>query len=353
VPADDQFDPDTAVDALYARPLDEFIAARDAAVRQATDSGDRLGAARVKRLPKPSVAAWVINQVAREHPDEIAALADLGDELRAATQERDRGRIRALDHLRRERTEGLVRTVREAGEVGGRQVSSAVLDRLTETLTAAVMDPDAAAAVRAGRLSRALQHVGFGIVDEQGEEAELVTLHLVRSDAGAGSAAAGSAKADGADADANAEAGTSEEGSKARRAKDPPKAERRKEKPSAADADQADAGGEAEAERAAAEQAVEETSARVDQLEERRDEIRDRLRAADAEIERGEDEVERLDQELARLAAERDAARQTLDDAKETADEARTDLEAVEDELDDAVERAAEARRRRREARGR
>jgi hypothetical protein len=343
VPADDQFDLDTAVDALYARPLDEFIAARDAAVRQATDSGDRLGAARVKRLRKPSVAAWVINQVAREHPDEIGALAALGDELRAATQDRDRARIRALDHLRRERTDALVRAVREAGEMGGRSVSSAVLDRMTESLTAAVMDPDAAAVVRAGRLSRALQHVGFGIVDEEGEEAELVELRPATSEAGRPEDAGGP-EGDGRPraAGRSKAAGASKAEASNRTGRSTPK-----EAPAAGETDPA------EADLVAAEHAVEETSARVDELEARRDEIRERLRAADEVIDRREDEVERLDRELERLTAERDAASEALDDARETADEARTDLEALEDELDDAVDRAAEARRRRREARGR
>lgn len=301
MPADDPTDLDAAVDALYTRPLDEFVAARDAAVRQAVDRGDRLGAERVRRLPKPSVAAWVINHVARDHPQEIEALADLGDELRAATEDRDRGRIRALDHLRRERTEALVRTVREAGEVGGRPVSAAVLDRLTETLTAAVMDPDAAAAVRAGRLSRALQHVGFGVVDEQGEEADLVALRPPASGA--------------VDTAATDHAGA--------------------------------------ADLAAAERAVDETSAKVDELEARRDDAHDRVRAADEQVTRGEDDVARLDRELERLVAERDAARRALDDARAVADEARAGLTAVEDELDDAEERAAEARRLRREARRR
>lgn len=344
MPADDQFDLDTAVDALYARPLDEFVAARDAAVRQATDSGDRLGAARVKRLRKPSVAAWVINQVARAHPDEFGALAQLGDELRAATQDRDRARIRALDHLRRERTDALVRAVREAGEVGGRSVSSAVLDRMTETLTAAVMDPDAAAVVRAGRLSRALQHVGFGIVDEEGEEAELVELRPAMSDAG------GSEDAGGPEDEERPRAAGRSKGTGRPRAAGASKGTGRSKQKETPATDKTDS---AEADLVAAEQAVEETSARVDELEARRDEIRERLRTADAVIERGEDEIERLDQELERLTAERDAASQALDDARETAEEARTDLEALEDELDDAVERAAEARRRRREARGR
>lgn len=333
MPAHEPTDLDAAIDALYTRPLDEFIAARDAAVRQITDGGDRLSAERVKRLPKPSVAAWVINNVAREHPEEVGALADLGDELRAATRDRDRGRIRALDHLRRERTEALVRTVREAGEVGGRPVSAAVLDRLTETLTAAVMDPDAAAVVRAGRLARALQHVGFGIVDEQGEEAELVALHVVR---------------DGAEDEAGGRAGPA-----ATKRASTKRASAKRASAKGSRAEPAPTKPDPAAALTAAERAVEETSAHVDRLEARRDEVRERLRAADAAVEHGQHEVERLDEELERLTAERDAALRAIDDARGTAEEARADLDAVEDELDDAVERAADARRRRREARGR
>lgn len=298
----DPFDLDAVVDALYTQPLDGFIAARDAAARQAADGGDKLGAERVKRLPKPSVAAWVINHVVRERHEDVAALTAVGDELRAATQDRDRARIKALDHLRRERTESLVHVVRDAGEVDGRPVSAAVLDRLTETLTAAVMDADAGAAVRAGRLSRGLQHAGFGVVDEEGEDADLVAL---RPEA---------------------------------RKTDAAEPEPEPEEPSTADA---------------AERAVEETSAAVDTLEARRDDVADRLRAADSAVGHAQDEVTRLDEEITRLTAERDAARGTLDEAHAAADEARADLTAVEQDLDEAEEQAAQARRRRRAARGR
>lgn len=297
---------DAAVDALYTQPLDGFVAARDAAARQAADAGDTVGAQRIKRLPKPSVAAWVINHVVRERPDDVAALTTVGDELRAATQDRDRARIRALDHLRKERTEALVGAVRQAGEIDGRPVSAAVLDRLTETLTAAVMDADAGAAVRAGRLARGLQHAGFGIVDELGEEADLVALQP---------------------------AATSEAPGKPTNEQPP-----EQEQPE----DTADA----------AERAVEETSAQVDRLEEQRDDAADRLRTAEAAVDDARDEATRLEDELARLTEERDAAHRTLDEARAAADEARNDLAAVEQELDDAEDRAAQARRRRRAARG-
>lgn len=307
-------DLDDAVDALYAGPLDEFVAARDAAARQAAGDGDRLGARRIKRLPKPTVAAWVVNQVVRDRPDEIAVLTDLGDELRAATAERDRARIRALDHLRRERVEGLVRSVRDAGEVGGRAVSQAVLDRLAETLTAAVMDADAGTAVRAGRLTRALQHVGFGIVDEKGEEADLVVLHPGQDDAGG----------DGAD---ETDAGSG----------------------SAADAD-TDA---EDADLEAAEREVEDSTARLDRVEERRDEVRDRKAAADEAARNAQAEVDRLEEEIERLTAERDAAARAVEEARAAVDEVAEELSAVDDELDAAEEQAAAARRRRRAARGR
>ncbi|MGN6238736.1 MAG: hypothetical protein ACTHNI_03240, partial [Cellulosimicrobium cellulans] len=161
-------DTDALVDGLFALPLEQFVVARTAAAKELKASGDAVGAERVARLAKPTVAAWVVNQVARERPDDVAALVSLGDELRDATTDRDRTRIRTLDRLRRERVERVVGELRDAGEVAGRAVSATALDRLAETLTAAVMDPDAGALVRAGRLSQALQHVGFGIVDEGG-----------------------------------------------------------------------------------------------------------------------------------------------------------------------------------------
>ncbi|MCF4120916.1 hypothetical protein L1785_07975 [Antribacter sp. KLBMP9083] len=302
--AQERADVDALVDALYTGPLDDFVAARDAVVKRVAGSGDRVGAERVKKLTKPTVAAWVANHVAREQPKELEALASIGDELRAATADRDRGRIKALDRLRRERTEALVGALREAGEVDGRPVSASVLDRLAETLTAAVMDADAAAAVRAGRLSQALQYVGFGVVDEGGEPADVVALRT--EVAGGERAKGGAAKGDDAD------------------------------------------GGDG---LAAAEREVEEASAEVDRLESRHDDARKRLREAIDAVGQREDEVARLEAEIERLVAERDAARESLDDAHAAEDKARTELSAAEDELDDAEERAAEARKRRREAR--
>ncbi|WP_144679746.1 hypothetical protein [Cellulosimicrobium sp. TH-20] len=304
---DDALDVDALVDDLFALPLEQFVVARTAAAKRIKASGDAVGAERVGRLTKPTVAAWVVNQVARERPDDVAALVSLGDELRDATA--DRTRLRTLDRLRRERVERVVGEVRDAGEIAGRAVSGTAVDRLAETLTAAVMDPDAGALVRAGRLSQALQHVGFGIVDEGGEPADVVEL---RARTGAVTDGGGTADGD----------------------EEPP----------------ADAEEDAEA---AAEREVEESAAEVDRLEAERDDADARAREAGDAVGQVEDELARVEDELARLADEREALRARLSDARNAESAAREALDAVDERLDAAEERAAAARKARRAARRR
>jgi hypothetical protein len=313
-------DVDSVLDELYALPLEQFVVARNAASKRIKASGDAVGAERVARLAKPTVAAWVVNQVAREHPEEVAALVTLGDELRDATEDRDRARLTVLDRLRRERTEALVGVVRDAGEVAGRGISTSAVDRLAETLTAAVMDADAGAAVRAGRLGQALQHVGFGIVDEGGEPADVVELRAV-----------GAPDEDGGASRAGARSGG-------------PERRRSTTKDAASEAAADDA-------LAAAEREVEETAAEVDRLEAARDEADGRAREAGDAVGQAEDDLGRIEDELARLADERDAARARLEAARAEQDEAQDALDAADDALEAAEERATAARKARRTAR--
>jgi len=56
---------------------------------------------------------------------------------------------------------------------GGRRVTAQTAERLTETLDAALVDPGAAQLLRTGQLTSALRHVGFGVVDENGDPAQL------------------------------------------------------------------------------------------------------------------------------------------------------------------------------------
>ena len=146
-------DLDEAADALYALPRDEFTAARDARVAEARTSGDKALVAALRRLRRPTVAAWLVNRMARRRPEDLAELGALGESLRAAHQQLDGTALRRLSERRRELVTALALSVRELGEEAGETVSDAVSRELEGMFSAALADPDAAHALASGRLS--------------------------------------------------------------------------------------------------------------------------------------------------------------------------------------------------------
>jgi uncharacterized phage infection (PIP) family protein YhgE len=171
-------DLDEIVDELYGLPPEEFTAARNTAAKQAKSDGDAGLSDQVKALAKPTVAAWLANQLARERADELESLALLGEEMREATASMDGARLRELTPRRHSEVDALVK---DAGKLSGRKVSADVAQKLRETLDAALVDPAAAQAVRSGQLTSALRHVGFGVVDESGEPSNVFQLAPRRS----------------------------------------------------------------------------------------------------------------------------------------------------------------------------
>jgi hypothetical protein len=149
-------------DELYGLPAAEFTAARNAAAKTARSAGQRELAADVTALPKPSTAAWIVNQLVRRHPDDVDALLELGADLRAAERARDADRIRSLSRERNLRVPALARQARAVAEEAGQAVSDAVETEVENTLTAALATEEFGAAVRSGRLTRALVWAGFG-----------------------------------------------------------------------------------------------------------------------------------------------------------------------------------------------
>ena len=68
------------LDALYQKPLDEFTSARNALAK--TLSGD--AAARVRKLPKPTVVPWAVNQLYWHARPVFDRLRASGERLRTA-----------------------------------------------------------------------------------------------------------------------------------------------------------------------------------------------------------------------------------------------------------------------------
>ena len=153
---------DEIADELYGLLPEEFTAARTRYEKQARQAGDRELAARVHSLAKPSVAAWLANQLVRERRDELSPLAQLGAGLREATEKLAGDELRQLSRQQHELVYALVQEARQLARAAGHSVSEDTARRLEDTLQAAVADEHAAEQLLAGRLTEGLHHTGFG-----------------------------------------------------------------------------------------------------------------------------------------------------------------------------------------------
>jgi hypothetical protein len=149
--------PDDAVDELYAAPFDEFVTRRDALAKQLRADGDRDAASEVKQLRKPSRAAWAVNQAVRRAPDRFDEVLQTGTALKNVQQKALReGHGTGLNEAVKARQAAVRALADVAVEVLGATGESA-RDAVEQTLMAASIDPGAADAVSAARLTQELE----------------------------------------------------------------------------------------------------------------------------------------------------------------------------------------------------
>ena len=105
------------LDRLYGLPREEFTGARNALVRELQKAGRKDEAEEVRALKKPSVSAWAVNQLARQHPQEVAELVKAGDALRKAQRDVLAGKkgadVREASRAQHELADELVDAARE------------------------------------------------------------------------------------------------------------------------------------------------------------------------------------------------------------------------------------------------
>ena len=116
-------------DELYAMPPEDFVAAREARAKQA---GPRATGTshRGARAAQADGAAWLLNQLARQRPDEVEQLVGLGDELREAQQSLDGDQMRALNQQRQQVVRAFSRQAAQLAEELGRPLSDAVAQQV-------------------------------------------------------------------------------------------------------------------------------------------------------------------------------------------------------------------------------
>lgn len=153
-----------ALDELYGVAPSDFVATRNRLVAEAKASDPEL-AAELKGLRKPTVVAWLLNRVAREEADVVAALLDLGERMRYAQAKGDGAALAAARPERHEAIDGLVGAARGVAETTGTSFGAAAQDGVSATAVAVLADPASGQALASGRLLRPLAYAGFGEVE--------------------------------------------------------------------------------------------------------------------------------------------------------------------------------------------
>jgi len=281
-------------DELYALPLDRFTPERDARAKAA--KGDRDLVAALKALRKPSLAAWVVNLLVRRESGQVEQVLAIGAALREAQEGMDGAELRALTKQRRQLTSAVTARARALAADEGVRVTQSVADEVEGTLTAGLVDPEAARAVRSGLLVRTLKTTGLDV----GDVAAAVALPDALGFEGSPTSAATPAPPE-------LHVVPGDDGA------------RRREEAEEALAEAEQAAGEAEQELGTARAAVEKLRARSLQLQSEIDELRRRLAERESSAEETDDELaeaEETEADAERAHADavqaRDAAQHTL-----------------------------------------
>lgn len=140
-----------ALDELYAAPLEEFVARRNALAKALRKEGKADEAGEIASRRKPSAAAGVVNRLARDEKRTVASLIRAVDEVKAGKDGADTRFRDAVDEL--------TRAARKLFERDGKRPTDVLLREVATTLrAAAAADPGL---LSAGRLESAMEPSGF------------------------------------------------------------------------------------------------------------------------------------------------------------------------------------------------
>jgi len=317
----------TVADELYALAPDRFTATRNDLAKAARGEGDRELAGQIGALTKPSAAAWAVNMLARHRADVIDQVTALGAALRKAQEELDSRRLREQSRLRHE----LIRAIAQQGEQLaaelGNPIGRPAVSEVEQTLQAAMADPDAADAVRTGRLLRSLSSNGIEAVDldgavalPEGRRAPVTSIESRRaarstSRAPAGKGTDAGKRGTGGSAEAAAERAAAEEADRRERE------ERRRIERERAEATRAVQSAEREVEDARAE--LDAVLRRIERQRPRRERLADELDDLREQVAQLERTIAAADAEAERLDGNRESAEESVSDAADSLERAR------------------------------
>ena len=128
------------MDELEDLPPEDFVAARDALAKRLRAEGKPDEAAEVKKRKKPTVQAWIADQVRRHHADVVDALADASQAVATAQESLltsgDRTVLRDATTARKDAVRDLGRAVEQVLARNGRPATHK--DEVVAAIDAAV-----------------------------------------------------------------------------------------------------------------------------------------------------------------------------------------------------------------------
>ena len=161
------------VDALYALPLDEFVAGRKRLAAELKREGAAAEAQRFGALAKPTLSAWLTNQTIRHAPALVRELLAATDVVSAAQRKLPGSKdFAAAVAAQRKTVDQLAAQAQAVGaKLGGTATGADVLDRVTNNFRwGAIPGPDREALAQ-GRLIRDVAAPGFGGFGDAAEDA--------------------------------------------------------------------------------------------------------------------------------------------------------------------------------------
>jgi len=154
---------DDALDELYGVELGEFVARRGALAKELRAAGRTEAAALMSKQRKPTVPAWIVNQLARRNRREVDVLLDTGHRARQEQSKAVAGKRSNLDAALEQEREALRALLAAAREIAP-DASAGTLERVSRTLRAAAVTEEGRELIARGRLERELDPPGFEIV---------------------------------------------------------------------------------------------------------------------------------------------------------------------------------------------
>ena len=157
-------EPQAEIDELFQAPLAEFTAARNALAAKLKKEGDAETAERVKTLVKPSISAWVANQLYWRQRKAFERLFAAGDQFRRAQAAQLAGKSGDLRGSLDARREALAELTKQAADIlrdAGHPPSPETMRRVMTTLEALATYGEQPNAPQAGRLTADVDPPGF------------------------------------------------------------------------------------------------------------------------------------------------------------------------------------------------